>query len=111
MRAREVRSRRKPKYTRRGNQISKVRVNASRTSGPQGVWIMDKSRLTKVVGETLFVFGLLGGLYGVAIQITHPKWLTIQLTHLTPWLRVDIFAIISFILSVIGFIIWRYVRN
>ncbi len=71
----------------------------------------DKSRITKVAGETLFVFGLLGWLYGVAIQITHPEWLRIQLTHFTPWLRVDIFAIISFILSVIGFIIWRYVRN
>lgn len=71
----------------------------------------DKSRITKVVGETLFVFGLLGWLYGVAIQITHPEWLRIQLTLFTPWLRVDLFAIISFILSVIGFIIWRYVRN
>ncbi len=72
---------------------------------------MDKQRVKKVVGETLFVFGLLGWLYGVAIQITHPQWLTIQLTHLTPWLRVDIFAIFSFILSIIGFIIWRYENN
>ncbi len=76
----------------------------------QRAWVMVKSRLT-IIGETLFVFGLLGWLYGVAIQITHPEWLTIQLTHLTPWLRVDIFAIISFILSIIGFIMWRSVRN
>ncbi len=67
--------------------------------------------MTRVLGETLFVFGLLGWLYGVTIQITHPSWLTIQITHLTPWLRVDIYAIFSFILSFIGFIIWRYAKD
>ena len=60
-------------------------------------------------GEVIFLFGLFGWLYGVTIQITNPEWLTIQISHLTPWLRVDVFTIISFIASALGFFIWRFV--
>ena len=65
----------------------------------------------KVVGELLFVYGFLGWVYGVLIQLTHPEWLTIQLSHLTPWIRVDVFTIISFIIGAIGFFIWRLIRE
>jgi len=37
----------------------------------------------KGVGETLFVFGLLGWLYGVLIQLFYPEWLPFQISHLT----------------------------
>lgn len=63
--------------------------------------------LFKIVGEVFFVYGLLGWIYGVLIQLYHPDWLTYQLSHLTPWIRVDTFTIASFLISAIGFLMWR----
>jgi hypothetical protein len=68
-------------------------------------------RVVGVVGEALFLYGLLGWVYGVLIQITHPAFLDTGLSHLTPWIRVDTFTVISFILSAIGFFIWRLTRE
>jgi hypothetical protein len=65
----------------------------------------------KVFGEVLFLFGLLAWLYGVAIQITHPEWLPISLSHLVPWLRTDTFTIIMFIVSAVGFFVWRIIAE
>jgi len=67
--------------------------------------------LVKAIGELVFVFGLLGWIYGILFQFRYPQWLTLQLTHLTPWLRVDIFTMISFIASAVGFFIWRVTRE
>jgi hypothetical protein len=64
-------------------------------------------KILRVIGEALFLYGLLGWTYGVSIQITHPKFLPTSLSHLIPWIRVDTFAALSFILSIIGFLIWR----
>jgi len=61
------------------------------------------------LGEVIFFFGLLGWFYGVIIQLTNPQWLTIQISHLTPWLRIDVFAIYSFFSSAFGFFLWRLV--
>jgi hypothetical protein len=65
----------------------------------------------RVIGEALFLYGLLGWTYGVLIQITHPGVLHSGLSHITPWIRVDTFTVISFLLSVIGFFIWRLTKN
>jgi len=68
--------------------------------------------VVKVLGELLFLYGLLGWAYGVLVQITHPNWLSLRLSHLTPlWLRVDTFAIASFVVSAVGFFIWRLTRE
>jgi hypothetical protein len=64
--------------------------------------------VAKVVGELFFVFGFLGWMYGVLVQMIHPEWLTIKLSHLTPWIRVDTFTIICFVVSAIGFFVWRF---
>ena len=61
------------------------------------------------IGEALFTFGLLGWMYGVLIQLAYPDLLTLQLSHLTPWLRVDVFAIYSFFVSAFGFFVWRLI--
>ena len=61
------------------------------------------------LGEVFFLFGLLGWLYGVTIQLTYPDLLTVKLSHLTPWLRVDVFTIYSFFISAFGFFLWRLV--
>jgi hypothetical protein len=65
----------------------------------------------KIFGEFLFLFGLLAWIYGVLIQLVHPEWLTLGLSHLIPWIRVDTFTIISFIIAAIGFLIWRIVHE
>ncbi len=61
----------------------------------------------KVAGEFLFLFGLLGWIYGVLIQLIHPEILSMGLSHLIPWIRVDTFTILSFAVSAIGFLVWR----
>jgi len=65
----------------------------------------------RVVGEALFLYGLLGWLYGVLISVTHPNFLPYGLSHLITWIRVDTFSVLSFILSIIGFFIWRLTRE
>jgi hypothetical protein len=65
----------------------------------------------RVIGEALFLYGLLGWIYGVLIQITHPEFLGTYLSHLTPWIRVDTFSVMSFIISIIGFFIWRLTKQ
>jgi len=67
--------------------------------------------LMKVVGELLFLFGLLGWIYGAIVQFTHPEWLPLALSHLILWIRVDTFTILSFIVSAVGFFIWRIVKE
>jgi len=65
----------------------------------------------KVVGELLFFYGLLGWTYGVLVQLTPPGWLPLPLSHLTLWIRVDTFAIASFIVSAAGFVVWRLAKE
>ena len=65
----------------------------------------------KVVGELLFLFGLLGWIYGILIALVYPSWLTLPLSHLTPDLRQDIFTIYAFVISAIGFVIWRLTKE
>jgi hypothetical protein len=65
----------------------------------------------KGVGELLFLFGFLGWVYGVLVQLIHPEWLPFGLSHLVPWIRVDTFTIISFVVSAVGFLIWRLTRE
>jgi hypothetical protein len=69
------------------------------------------SATVRVVGQTLFLFGLLGWVYGVLVSLTHPEWLSLPLSHLTTWIRTDTFTIISFIVSIVGFFIWRFTRE
>jgi hypothetical protein len=67
--------------------------------------------IMKVCGEFLFLFGLLAWVYGVLIQLVHPEWLPLGLSHLTPWIRVDTFTITSFIVAAIGFLMWRLAKE
>jgi hypothetical protein len=67
--------------------------------------------VVKVVGELLFLYGLLGWTYGVLVQLIYPYWLPFSLSHLIPWIKVDTFAILSFILSAFGFLMWRITKE
>jgi hypothetical protein len=50
--------------------------------------------VSKVIGEFLFLFGLLSWVCGVLFQFIFPEWLIAGLSHFTPWIRVDTFTII-----------------
>ena len=63
--------------------------------------------VAKVVGQALFLYGLLAWLDGVVIQFTNPMWLVMPVSHLFLGLRTDTFTILSFIASGVGFFIWR----
>jgi hypothetical protein len=65
----------------------------------------------RVVGELLFLFGFFGWANGEIVQFTHPEWLSERLTHLTPRIRLDTFAILSFIVSGVGFFMWRVAKE
>ena len=65
----------------------------------------------KVIGQLLCLYGLLGWAYGVLIQLTNPSWLPEEISHLTLWLRLDTFAILSFISSGVGFCLWRLAKE
>jgi hypothetical protein len=67
--------------------------------------------LLKILGETAFLFGFLGWAYGVLIQVTHPEFLPTTLSHLTPWIRVDTFTMVCFVVSLFGFILWRITKE
>jgi hypothetical protein len=67
--------------------------------------------VVKVVGELLFVYGFLGWVYGVSVQLFHPSWMAFGLSHLTPWIRVDTFTITSFVISAVGFFLWRLAKE
>ena len=60
----------------------------------------------KVVGQVLFLFGLLAWLDGVGVQFTNPMWLAMPVSHLLS-IRTDTFTILMFIVSAVGFFIWR----
>jgi len=61
----------------------------------------------KVIGELLFLYGLLAWLDGVFIQFFYPMWLAMPVSHLLLGIRTDTFTIFSFIVSAFGFFVWR----
>lgn len=67
--------------------------------------------VVRVLGEVFFLYGFLGWIYGVTIQLTHPSWLPGELSYLTTWIRVDTFTVMCFLLSMIGFFVWRLTKE
>jgi len=72
---------------------------------------MKLKSIIKALSLSVFVFSLLGWLYVAAVALIHPETLSIQLSHLTPWIREDTFGIISWIVSFFSFLIWNLVRE
>jgi len=67
--------------------------------------------VVKVFGQLLFLFGWLAWLDGVVVQFTHPEWLPQGVSHLLPWIRTDTFTILMFIVSAVGFLVWRVIAE
>jgi len=62
--------------------------------------------IAKVAGELVFLYGLLAWLDGVFIQFIDPTWLSMPVSHLLD-VRTDDFTILMFVVSAVGFFIWR----
>jgi hypothetical protein len=65
----------------------------------------------KVIGEMLFFFGFLAWLDGAVVQITHPEWLPLPISHLLLNVRTDNFTIAMFFVSDFGFFLWRVIAE
>jgi len=72
---------------------------------------MDVRKIIERVAFTLFMFGTVGGLYIISVALVHPETLSIQLTHLTPWIREDTFGIFSWMVSFFSFLTWNLIRE
>ena len=72
---------------------------------------MDIRKLIERIALTIFVFSLLGGIYIILVSFFRVETLTIQLSHLTPWIREDTFGVFSFIVSFFSFLIWNLTRE
>lgn len=62
------------------------------------------------VALTLCVYGGLVWLYVVAVQLIHPEWLALPLSHINfppfNW-RVDEIGMLAFAVSALGFFVWQ----
>ena len=70
--------------------------------------------VVRALSLTLFLFGLLTWLYVVAIQITHPMFLPIQLSHIQIFplnVRVDVVGIAAFFVSGLSFFVWQLILS
>ena len=68
-------------------------------------------KIIERIALTIFVFSLLGGIYIILVSFFRAETLTIQLSHLTPWIREDTFGILSWITSFFSFLIYSYRRS
>lgn len=65
-----------------------------------------QEKVIKALAETVFLFGLLGWLYTIAMQMTRPETIYFPLALWLP-LRLDYFGEICFVASIIAFFIMR----
>lgn len=67
-------------------------------------------KLFQALLQTIWLYGLLGGLYIVGNAWFHPESLPWQLTHLTPWIREDVFGMICFIASAGAYLLLQLMK-
>lgn len=60
-------------------------------------------RILQALLKTVWLYGLIGGLYICVNAWVHPWTLSWQLTHLTPWIREDTFGMLCFAASAAAF--------
>jgi len=72
---------------------------------------MKTRKIIERITLTIFVFSLLAGIYIILVSFFRTETLTIQLSHLTPWIREDTFGILSWIISFFSFLIWNLIRE
>jgi hypothetical protein len=78
---------------------------------PSLIQIMESKKLIERVLFAIALFSFFGGVYICGNALFHPETLSIQLTHLTPWIREDTFGILCWLTSFISFTIWNIIRK
>jgi len=70
--------------------------------------------VTRAAALTVFLFSLLVWVYVVVIQITHPQWLPLPMSHVTffpfNW-RLDEIGMTAFAFAAVAFLIWQIELN
>ena len=74
---------------------------------------LDLNRIILALAETAFVFGLVLFLYVAVIGIVHPEWLPGAISHhqWTAFIRLDNVGMVAFVVSLLGFLVSRYLRD
>jgi hypothetical protein len=66
-----------------------------------------RTETRRALFSTLFLFGLLTWLYVVILQVAHPEWLSLPLSHIDVFpfnLRVDLTGMMAFVVSAVAFL-------
>ena len=71
----------------------------------------DLRKILRAASLTAFVHGMVGFLYIAAAAMVHPETLSIQLSHLTPWIREDTFGFLSFAVSIFSLFIYNLTKD
>jgi hypothetical protein len=70
-----------------------------------------EARLLRELSFSLAVYGMVGWVYVAICGLVSPNTLHLPLTHLFPHLREDTSGVISFMVSFVGFVIYRVLRD
>jgi len=67
-------------------------------------------KIIKSLALTGTIYGYLGWLYVILVNFLYPQWLELPLSHITLFLRTDIFGIICFIVSALCFFVYKLIE-
>lgn len=71
----------------------------------------DLKKILRAASLTAFIHGMVGFLYIATSAMVHPETLSIQLSHLTPWIREDTFGFLSFAISIVSLFIYDLTKD
>jgi hypothetical protein len=89
----------------RGTRAVGAGVAAGPTRGGRDV------RVVREISLALAVYGMAGWIYVGLCALVAPATLELPLTHLMPSLREDTSGVLSFMVSFVGFIVYRITRR
>jgi hypothetical protein len=68
-------------------------------------------RITNVIALTVALYGFAAWAYVAAVALVLPNTLPWQLTHLAKWPRTDTFGEVSFVVSLLAFVVYGLTRE
>ncbi|HUZ38665.1 MAG TPA: hypothetical protein VMV17_20260 [Streptosporangiaceae bacterium] len=70
-----------------------------------------KYRVALVVSKTLAIYGFAGWVYIALVALVHPATLGLQLTHFASFPHEDTFGELSFVVSLVSFVVYSLLRS
>lgn len=68
-------------------------------------------KILRALFLSLAIYGLLGWVYIAIVAVAQPWTLPWPLTHFLPWPREDTFGAFSFLISMISFFFWNFLKT